>query len=159
MADKDLQADRSSIFDIVARADLVSLTQALSTEQVDIEARDPAGRTALHIAVLAATADVCQHLIDHGANVDTWTRQGEAVVHLAARRGEVDILRTVMESVEAKQRAIQSENKPDEKAEGSRKGGRSVHVNSLTQKHQMSPLYIAVALGTLKEYSHMFNLR
>ncbi|UKZ58338.1 hypothetical protein TrVGV298_012206 [Trichoderma virens] len=150
MADKDSEADRSSIFDIVVRADLVGLKQALSTKQVDIDARDSTGRTALHIAVIAATVDICQYLIDYGANLDSWTEQGEAIVHLAAKRGEVDILRTVMESVATKQRAIQGEDKSmaqTKASDKSDKGNRRVHVDSLTQKYQMSPLYIAVALA------------
>ncbi|KAL7941252.1 ankyrin repeat protein [Trichoderma barbatum] len=147
MADNDSKADRSSIFDIVARADLVSLEQIISTKQVDIEARDAAGRTALHVAVIAATADTCQYLIDHGASLDAWTGQGDTIVHLAARRGQVDILRTVMESIEAKQRATQTAGSSSREAKADDKMDRRVHVNSLTQKYRMSSLYIAVALA------------
>ncbi|KKP00706.1 ankyrin repeat protein [Trichoderma harzianum] len=142
MADKDPEADKSSIFDLVVQADRVGLKEALSTKQVDLEARDSAGRTALHLAVIAGTAEICQYLIDHGANLDSWTGQGEAVVHLAAKRGDVDILRTVMESVSTEERKIQSEDEPS-----SDKRDPNVHVDSLTKKYRMSPLYIAVALA------------
>lgn len=151
MADKDPEADKSSIFDLIVQADLVGLKEALSTKQVDLEARDSAGRTALHLAVIAGTAETCQYLIDHGANLDSWTGQGEAVVHLVAKRGDVDILRTVMESVSAEERKIQSEDQPS-----SDKRDRSVHVNSLTKKYRMSPLYIAVALGMSEPCFLMF---
>ncbi|KAL7953213.1 ankyrin repeat protein [Trichoderma compactum] len=142
MADKDAKADNSSIFDLLVQADLVSLKEAISTTQVDLEARDSAGRTALHLAIIAGTAETCQYLIDHGANLDSWTVQGEAVVHLAAKRGDVDILRTVMESVSTKQRKIQSEDQPSID-----KRDPIVHVDSLTKKYRMSPLYFAVALA------------
>ncbi|PNP43480.1 hypothetical protein THARTR1_11121 [Trichoderma harzianum] len=47
-----------------------------------------------------------------------------------------------MESVSTKERKVQSEGQPS-----GDKRDRSVHVDSLTKKYQMSPLYIAVALA------------
>jgi ankyrin repeat protein len=149
MAEEDLHSARSDIFEVVARADITSLKQILTTKEIDIEARDPAGRTALHLAIIAASVDVCQYLIEHGARLDAWTEQGETVVHLAAKRGQVDVLHAVMESLEAKQPAIQDDSISDGNKGTGGKKDRTVHVNCLTQKHQLSPLYIAVALGKL----------
>ncbi|KAL7931389.1 ankyrin repeat protein [Trichoderma chlorosporum] len=147
MADEDSEAHKADIFEIVARADLVHLEEFLSRKQVDIEVRDSAGRTALHLAVAAATADTCQYLIDHGANLDSWTKEGEAIVHLAAKRGEIDVLHVVMKSVATRQPDMQNEDKSDGEVGSSDKRERNVHVDSLTQKYRMSPLYIAVALA------------
>ncbi|KAM0250032.1 hypothetical protein ACHAQJ_008801 [Trichoderma viride] len=147
MAEEDVHSSRPNIFEIVARADLTSLKQILSTKEIDVEARDPVGRTALHLAVIAASADVCRCLINHGAHLDAWTEQGETVIHLAAKRGEVDVLHAIMESLEAKQPAIQGDNKDDGNGEVSGEKDRTVHVDCLTQKYQLSPLYIAVALA------------
>ena len=147
MTDKDLQANNSSLFDAVARSDLTTVRNTLSLEGVHIEARDAAGRTALHLAIITASTDVCQCLLEYGAHIDAWTEQGEATVHLAARRGEVDILRTVMGALEAKQGAVQHDANPSTAVGG--KGEQSVDVNCMTRKYKMSPLYMAVALGTL----------
>lgn len=155
MADDNSQAGISSIFDITVRGDIAGLQQLLSTKDVNIEARDTAGRTALHLAVTAASVDICKCLINHGARLDTWTDQGEAIVHLAAKRGDVAILHTVMEALGTKQQDIQTDNNPDDKGEAKvdSKKDRTVHVNCLTRKYRMSPLYIAVALGTF--YHHL----
>lgn len=146
MAEAKSQA--ASLFEHVAQADLVRLKDALSIEIVDVDVRDPAGRTALHLAVLAGTADVCQLLIDHGASLDIWTGQGEAVVHLAAKRGDVDVLRVIMDAIQLKQRANE-DDKAEEKTAVGYEASLSVHVDSLTHKFKMSALYIAVALGTI----------
>lgn len=145
MAETESQA--ASLFELVARADLDSLKEVLARGQVDIETRDPAGRTALHLAVLTGTAEICRLLIDQGASLDTWTGQGEAVVHLAAKRGDVDVLRAVMDAVELKQRASENEDNPDARTAVGVEADLTVHVESLTHKFRLSPLYIAVALG------------
>ncbi|KAL7805756.1 ankyrin repeat protein [Trichoderma gracile] len=136
-----------SLFELVIQADLVRIKELLSLKQLDFDTRDPAGRTALHLAVLAGTADICQLLIEHDANLDAWTGQGEAVVHLAAKRGDVDVLRAVMDGVESKQRASEDEGNPDERTAAGDSSDLTVHVDSLTHKFKMSPLYIAVALA------------
>lgn len=149
MADRDSQASNSHIFDIIARSDITSLRQSLSIYEVDIETRDPAGRTALHLAIIAASADVCQFLINHGANIDTWTEQGEVIVHLAAKRGEVDILHIIIASLKAKQIAVQGNADLNHRTAVGWTGEHIMHVNCLTQNHKLTPLYIAVALGML----------
>ncbi|KAL6856403.1 hypothetical protein J3F83DRAFT_764105 [Trichoderma novae-zelandiae] len=142
----DAESGAASLFESIARADLVGLKEVLTLKQLDVETRDPAGRTALQLAVLAGTAGICQLLIDHGAKLDTWTGQGEAVLHLAARRGDVDVLRAVMDAVESNQRASGHENRPDGRSGIGDKADLTVHVDSLTHRFKMSPLYIAVAL-------------
>lgn len=146
MAEEDSRPVPSNIFEAIASADISGLKQRLATQEVDLEARDPVGRTALHLAVTAASAEICQCLIDNGARLDAWTEQGEAVVHLAAKRGEIDVLHAIMPPLEAKKPATTQSNVT---ADDKRKD-RTVHVDCLTQKYQMSPLYIAVALGQLE---------
>lgn len=155
MAEEDSRPVPSNIFEAIVSADISSLQQSLATKQVDLEARDPVGRTALHLAITASSAEICQCLIDNGARLDAWTEQGEAVVHLAAKRGEMDVLHAIMHSLEAEKSATQHKVAADGKQEA-----RTVHVDCLTQKYQMSPLYIAVALGELEiARTTMFNRR
>ncbi|PTB35556.1 uncharacterized protein TrAFT101_009403 [Trichoderma asperellum] len=145
MAEGDSPPVQSQIFKAIACADISSLKQSLATKEVDLEARNPVGRTALHLAITAASADICQCLIDNGARLDAWTKQGEAAVHLAAKRGQVDVLHAIMPPLVAEKSATQ-----DNIAAGGKKDDRTVHVNCLTQKYQMSPLYIAVALARME---------
>jgi ankyrin repeat protein len=145
MAEEGSGAAQFNIFEAIVSADISGLKQSLATKEVDLEARDSAGRTALHLAVTAASAEICQYLIDNGARLDVWTEQGEAVVHLAAKRGEVDVLHAIMQPLEARKPTAQGNVTPDDKTKD-----RIVHVDCLTWKHRMSPLYIAVALGKLE---------
>lgn len=145
MEGEDSRPAQFNIFEAIVSADISSLKQSLAAKEVDLEARDPAGRTVLHLAVAAASAEICQCLIDNGARLDAWTEQGEAVVHIAAKRGDIDVLHAIMQPLEAKKSATQGLVTAD-----SKKNDRTVHVDCLTQKHQMSPLYIAVALGELE---------
>ncbi|KAL7921223.1 putative ankyrin repeat protein [Trichoderma austrokoningii] len=142
---EDSHPVQSNVFEAIASADISGLKQILAAKEVDLEAREPAGRTALHLAVAAASADICQCLIDNGARLDAWTEQGEAVVHIAAKRGELDVLHAIMKPLEAVKPATQDNVTADDQ-----KKDRTVHVDCLTQKHQMSPLYIAVALAHVK---------
>ncbi|KAK1237264.1 hypothetical protein MKX08_002889 [Trichoderma sp. CBMAI-0020] len=145
MAEEDSRPVQFNIFEAIVSADISSLKQRLASKEVDLEARDPVGRTALHLATIAASAEICQYLIDNGASLDAWTAQGEAVVHLAAKRGDVDVLHAVMQPLEAKKPATQDNATADDKTKD-----RVVHVDCLTQKYQMSPLYIAVALAHIE---------
>lgn len=145
MAEEDSRQVQFNIFEAIVSRDIASLKQSLASKEVDLEARDPVGRTALHLAVIAASAEICQCLIDNGASLDAWTEQGEAVVHLAAKRGELDVLHAIMKPLEGKKPATQGNATTDDE-----KKDRTVHVDCFTEKHRMSPLYIAVALGKLE---------
>jgi ankyrin repeat protein len=133
-----LQISKLGLFNTIVRSDLAALKHSLSLKGVDIENRDHVGRTPLHLAILTASSDICQCLLEHGAHVGALTEQEETTVHLAAKRGDVSILQTIMQAIEAKQAAAQHETNP---------GEQTLDVNCLSGKHKMSPLYIAVALG------------
>lgn len=141
MADVVLHTAGADLFGAIARSDLVSLRHALSLEGEDIEARDCVGRTPLHLAIVTGSPQVCQCLLDHGARIDAWTKGGEATVHLAAKRGNLDILVAIMGAVESYSSSRQHIANSTDK---------TVDVNCLTQKHRMSSLYIAATLGELQ---------
>lgn len=126
------------LFPAIARSDVTALQSILSRDGVDIEARDSSARTPLHVAIIVGSGEICQRLLEYGADVAALTKQGETTAHLAVKRGDVEIVHTIMRAIEAKQASIQRD---------SNKGEQSVNVNSLTPKYKMSPLYIAVALG------------
>jgi len=135
MADASMQLIKPSLLEAITRSDLLSLKEVLSLKGTNIEARDNVGRTPLHLAIITGSVDVCKCLLEHGARIDAWTDQGEATVHLAAKRGDADILLVIMGAVN---RASRDNTNPSKE---------TVHVNCLTRKYKMSPLYIAVALG------------
>jgi ankyrin repeat protein len=109
MAQNEPGAHTPSLFEAVARSDLPELQKILSTPGLDIGARDPAGRTALH-AIIAASTDVIECLVEHGAQVDLWTGQGEPAVHLAPTRGDVDIMNMIMNALSTKRGTAQAKD-------------------------------------------------
>ncbi|RFU31088.1 hypothetical protein B7463_g5236, partial [Scytalidium lignicola] len=132
MASDNLQMNACRLFDAVSRSDVAAIRDVLSLG-IDIETRDPVGRTALHLAIIAASTDTIQCLLKNGALVNAWTNQGEATVHLAAFRGDVSILKMIMRAL------------GDRQPTGINK--KSVHVDCLDRKRQISALHIAVALA------------
>lgn len=141
---ENTREDSPSIFEAVVRSDVAAIGDLLSSG-LNIHAKDSFGRTALHLAIISASADVVQYLLDHGADVGVWTKQGEATLHLAAVRGDVEVFKTVMRAVESTQ-----------SSEGE-KEAKGLNVDCLMKKRQISALQIAVALGKDQTTSNLVN--
>jgi ankyrin repeat protein len=63
---------------------------------VDINKRDHTGRTPLHLAAMASTPEILQHLVDNGARITWRLADGRSALHLAAARGNVEMIRSLM---------------------------------------------------------------
>lgn len=57
----------------------------------DTEARDPAGDTALLIAVRNGNLRLARHLVDNGADVNVRDADGQSALHLAVQRQEPEV--------------------------------------------------------------------
>ena len=67
-------------------------------KNVDIDATDKQGMTALHIAISRGYEDICRYLIDNGTSINLSTKQGRTCLHLAANAGSTDIVDLVIQT-------------------------------------------------------------
>ncbi|XP_063836818.1 ankyrin repeat domain-containing protein 54-like [Ostrinia nubilalis] len=81
--------------------DNVELLQELIANGADVDARDARSRTALHAAALADRSRCLQALCDAGADVNARAEDvagGETALHIAAERGHVDNIKTLLKA-------------------------------------------------------------
>lgn len=76
-----------------------------------IDRRDHTGRSPLHIAAQCSTPEILECLVDHGARIVARLVDGMTALHIAAARGSVEMVNTLLEQSE------ENEAKEDEKAE------------------------------------------
>ncbi|OAP54823.1 hypothetical protein AYL99_11271 [Fonsecaea erecta] len=90
-----------------------------ASEAVDVNRRDPAGRTPLHLAVMCSTPEIVQCLIEHGARLVARLYNGMTALHLAAHRGEAQMIKDILDKsdVNEEQEAL----KEDARKEARRK--------------------------------------
>ncbi|KAL2759135.1 hypothetical protein ACRALDRAFT_2058287 [Sodiomyces alcalophilus JCM 7366] len=100
----------------------------LSQEGANPNTRDYTGRTPLHLAVISSTPDVVRCLVDHGARLTARVADGSTALHLAAERGNVEMVKILME------KSIANEAEEEEKQDIRRKALREAAAD----KAQMS---------------------
>lgn len=69
----------------------------LSQDGADPNVRDYTGRSPLHLATMASSAQVVKCLVDHGARLTARLADGRTALHLAASRGSIDIIKVLMD--------------------------------------------------------------
>ena len=79
------------MFKAAYEGDLQELTRLLSSGS-DIEARDPNGRTPLHVAAYASHENAVELLIRQGANADALDNQDYDIVTIAAVADDLEVL-------------------------------------------------------------------
>ena len=101
--------------------DLAGVKEWLAQENADPNIRDYTGRTPLQLASLTSTPEIAQCLVDHGARLVSRMADGKTALHLAAARGNVDIVRILLtksdqnEEQEAKKEDLQKGDPEQEK--------------------------------------------
>ena len=101
--------------------DLSGVKEWLAQENADPNIRDYTGRTPLQLASLTSTPEIAQCLVDHGARLVSRMADGKTALHLAAARGNVDIVRILLtksdqnEEQEAKKEDLQKGDPEQEK--------------------------------------------
>ncbi|ETI20598.1 hypothetical protein G647_08636 [Cladophialophora carrionii CBS 160.54] len=76
-----------------------------SPEVVDVNRRDHTGRTPLQLAVMCSTPEIVQCLIEHGARLVARLYNGMTALHLAAYRGQVQMVKDILDKSEANEEA------------------------------------------------------
>ncbi|XP_025831490.1 ankyrin repeat domain-containing protein 39 [Agrilus planipennis] len=72
--------------------------QKLLRSGTDVDKRDAAGYTALHYAARNGFLDVCQLLIQNGADINAITKSGNATaLHRACSAGKITVVKYLME--------------------------------------------------------------
>lgn len=65
-----------------------------------IDRRDHTGRTPLHIAAQCSTPEILECLVDHGARIVARLVDGMTALHIAAGRGDTEMVTTLLEQSE-----------------------------------------------------------
>ncbi len=74
------------------------MERLLNMKNLDFDATDKQGMTALHLAISRGYEDICKYLIDNGASINIATKEGRTCLHLAADAGHTDILSLVIQT-------------------------------------------------------------
>ncbi|KAF2436400.1 ankyrin repeat protein [Tothia fuscella] len=90
-----------SLCQAIVDGDIDQVQNWLSEEDADPNQRDHTGRTPLHLATICSTPEVVRCLIKHDCRLVARLADGRTALHLAAARGDVEILKLIMERSEA----------------------------------------------------------
>lgn len=85
------------LFNAIAANDRETVQRLLQDETLDINRRDPVGRTPLHVAALTRADDICCDLIDAGARITPRLVSGRTVLHLAAQTDMPNVIKKLLE--------------------------------------------------------------
>lgn len=102
-----------------------------STPAADVNRRDHAGRTPLHLAVMCSTPEIVQCLIEHGARLVSRLYNGMTALHLAAHRGQVQMVTDILDKSQAneEQEAIKEEARKAARRATAKPEGQAEHDN------------------------------
>ncbi|KAI0889471.1 ankyrin repeat protein [Annulohypoxylon maeteangense] len=116
----------------IVDGDIEHVEDWLSQEGADPNKRDYTGRTPLHLAVISSTPQVVKCLVDRGARLVSRLADGRSALHLAAARGDVEMVRILLEKSES------NEEDEEEKQDQRRKARSTVNngneVDKIDQK-------------------------
>ncbi|KAK2765211.1 hypothetical protein FQN54_008910 [Arachnomyces sp. PD_36] len=93
-------SDTARLCQAIVAEDLESVRKCCSIEGFDIDQRDYTGRTPLHLAITCSTLEIVQCLLECGARVVARVAGGFTALHLAAERGNADIVRAILQKSE-----------------------------------------------------------
>jgi ankyrin repeat protein len=104
------------LFQAIVDCDLTMVKTLLQVENIDPNVRDYTGRTPLHLAVTSSNLSIVKCLLDHGAYLVPRLAAGETSMHLAAARGDVEIMKALDEK--SKNNKTGAEKRAKEEADG-----------------------------------------
>jgi hypothetical protein len=112
----------------IVDGDIDDILNWLSQENSDPNKRDYTGRTPLQLAVVASTAEVVRCLVDHGARLTARLADGRTALHLAAARGDTEMIKILME------KSIENEEAEEERQEKRRRAAKSTKGDGVSPK-------------------------
>ena len=89
-----------ALCEAIIEGDLEYVKEWLSGEDADPNSRDYTGRAPLHLAVMCSSPAIVQAVIDAGARLVARLADGRTALHLAAQRGDIQIIRSILERSE-----------------------------------------------------------
>ncbi|EEH09828.1 ankyrin repeat protein [Histoplasma capsulatum G186AR] len=92
-----------SLCQAIVAGDLTHVKKCCAQEDFNIDQRDHTGRMPLHLAINCGTPEIVRCLVHHGARLVSRVAGGFTALHLAAARGDVEILRAILRKSEANQ--------------------------------------------------------
>lgn len=107
----------------VVDGDIEHVQDWLAQTDADPNQRDYTGRTPLQLAVSCSTPEIVKCLIDGGARLVARIADGRTALHLAAQRGNVEIIKMILERSEKNE--AENEEKEAAKKEGKKKAQKS----------------------------------
>ncbi|KAJ5313021.1 hypothetical protein N7508_003851 [Penicillium antarcticum] len=99
--------------------DLEAVKAFLAEDGTNPDRRDYTGRTPLQLACMSSTAEIVQCLVDCGARMIPRMADGKTALHLAAARGDVEIIRILL--TKSNQNEEEEENKKDDEKKNDKK--------------------------------------
>jgi uncharacterized protein len=88
---KGTELGNSRLLSAVWQGDAMTVAMRLGLGEVDVNGRDKAGRTALHIAAMRGHVDVAEVLLAKGAQVEARDADGWTPLHWAMASGAHDL--------------------------------------------------------------------
>lgn len=134
-----------TIFKAITSADLPFVEDWCAEHGGDINVPDHLGRAPVHLAVMSSTPSIIQILIKRGARLNSKLSRGENVLHLAAMRGDMETLLTVMKGLEA-------ENDRERMSDASDSRREVLHIDTLMSDPQVSALHLATIYGIFTSF-------
>ncbi|KAH8809653.1 ankyrin repeat protein [Flagelloscypha sp. PMI_526] len=109
--------DTEKLFSAIADANIARVRELLDQpEPVDVNRRDHVGRTALHLAILVGASDVALLLIEKGAKMISRLADGRNTLHLAAQKGDVVVLKKLLEKSKENELLVKKDEDDDDAA-------------------------------------------
>lgn len=106
----------------IVSGDVEAIKKFLANKDSNPDRRDYTGRTPLQLACISSTPEVVQCLVDHGARLIARMADGKTALHLAAARGNVEIIRILL-----------TKSNENEEAETRKEGSKKKITNKQTK--------------------------
>ncbi|ESZ92311.1 hypothetical protein SBOR_7302 [Sclerotinia borealis F-4128] len=88
--------DTARLCQAIVDGDLEQVQDWCSQEGVDVNRRDFTGRAPLHLAAMASVPEIVKCLVDHGARMIARLVDGRTALHIAAARGNLEMISILM---------------------------------------------------------------
>ena len=91
----------------ISNNDIHRVREWCETAGTDVNRRDHTGRTPLQLAVQCSTIDIVQYLVDHKARLVARMYDGTTALHIAAARGNTQMVQALLDKSEANKQDIE----------------------------------------------------